>query len=235
MTAPVAPLAAGQLTEFLTLQSLSESVSGGVITPTWSDYATAWAAPGPTALLEQLPGEQSKPRIKGVFFLRRREAPLPLPLRILNRGRTMFARAEVPDLLAQDRTVLYWEDGIDMTVGSGGSVGAAEAVTVYRNTPAAQDDGSTKPSWASVATAIALRMDDADATILDRDFGRETQSTVRGTAPIETDLRLGDGVIVTAGRHLGQRFFVSARRIDPTLPGQAYWSLALSLTEESFT
>jgi hypothetical protein len=227
------PLAAGRMTELLTLQTLSEVVSGDVVTPTWSDYAKVWAQPGPIEFVQQLPGEQSAPRQKGVFFVRRPTTPLPFPLKIINRGRTMLSIGAIDDLVAQDRTALHWVDGIDLTVGA--SNGSVEAATIARATQTVQPDKSSISTWSNVATGVSVLLEDADATLLERTFGIEVDATLRGTVDIASDVRLGDGVTITAGRHTGQKFLVAARRIDPTLPGQAYWSLALSRTTEALT
>jgi head-tail adaptor len=227
------PLTAGAMSARLQLQSLSESVSvDDVVTPTWTDVATVWAQPKDVVLIDQLVSDHALARQRRTYAIRKRA--LTLPLRVLDAGRTMFAIAAVDDEVFRDQTVLTCVDGLNMTAGSGGAFGSAETATLYRGTDTRQTDGSSVRTWASTTTGLALLLEDADATILARLFGHETTATIRGIVPIEKDVRLDDGITITAGRHKGQRFLVTARKIDPELPAQAYYSLGLALTAEAF-
>jgi hypothetical protein len=227
-------LSAGDMTVLLQLQSLTETIpSPGVVVPSWTNLTPkAWAKPGPTSPIAQLPGEQSAPRRKREYAIRKRA--LSLPLRAIANGRTMLVLDACDDETLRDQTILTCVDAIDMTVGADGALGAAEAVTVYRGTDVDEDDASPDRSWTPAATDIAVRLEDADASELARIFGQEASASVRGIVPIETDLRLDDGITVTSGRHAGANYLVTARKIDPTLPGQAYYALGLSLTREAF-
>lgn len=219
------------MTSRFTLQNVAETIdpSTGVIVPTWSDTATVWAKRQAVGLAGQrLASEAAAPRDQFDVVIRRRTVALPLRLIDLrNSNAIAFAINQTPDDTFRDQVVLHCVDGLAFT--------HAETVTVYRGTDTRQADGSTKRTWAAVATGVALILDDADAERIERDFGFEVTADLRATADIGTDLRVGDGVTVTAGRHIGQRFLVEKRRIDPELPAQAYWALALVRTTESFT
>lgn len=224
------PLTAGAMTSRFTLQSVSEVCDpAGTIVPTWSTIATVWGerkAAGNAA--PELQSEQSSPRIAFDVRIRRRALTLPIRLLDTKHGNAVcFALDQENEDTFRDATLLRCVDGV--------SFARAETVTVYRGTDARQSDGSTKRTWASFATGVQLLVDDADAEYLYRTFGVEVDAELRATADIGTDVRLGDGVTVTAGRHIGQRFLVKARRIDPTLPAQAYWAIALKRTTEAFT
>ncbi len=218
------PLSAGAMFVRLQFQTLIGS--------TWTDYATTWAQPKGVELVGTLDSAVAA-RQQRTYAIRKRSTALPVPLRVLVAGRTMFAVAAVDDEVSRDQTEVTCIDALDMTAGSGGS-GPAETVTLYRGTDTTETDGSSSRAWASTTTGLAILLEDSDQTILERLFGHETKATIRGIVPIESDVRLEDGIIVTAGRHAGQNYLVTARKIDPTLPGQAYYSLGLTLTAEAF-
>ena len=225
------PLSPGQMTSRFTLQNVAETVdvSTGAIVPTWSDVATVFGKRQAVGLAGQrLASEASAPRDQFDVVIRRRTVTLPLRLLDLRNGNAIaFAINQTPDDTFRDQLVLHCVDGL--------SFAHAETVTVYRGADTRQADGSTKRTWAAFATGVSIIIDDADAEQLVRDFGLETTAELRGTADIGTDVRLVDGISVTAGRHTGQRFLVDRRKIDPVLPAQAYWALALKRTTESFT
>ena len=219
------PLTAGQLSSRLTLEVLSAGA--------WTSYATVWAQAKGVELLALLPFE-TVARQRRQYAIRKRSTAIPLPLRVTVSGRTMFAIAAVDDEVFRDQTELTCLDALDLTVGGSGSGGAAEAVTVYRGTDARNTDGSTTRTWASQATGVAMLIEDADETTLVRLFGHETEAHLRAIVPIDQDVRLEDGITVTSGAHTGKRYLVTARKIDPELPAQAYYSLGLSRTTEVF-
>jgi head-tail adaptor len=227
MSSTTLPLSAGALTSRLRLQSRAEAIAmDGVIVPTWSDVDTVWGRKRGVGLTQQLESEAAGPRRAWEIDIRRRRTALVLPLRVLHGDQTMFALAAIDDESIRDQTLLHCVDGINM--------GLAESVTVYRGVDVAQADRSTLRTWSPVETDVRVRIDDAETTLVERLFGRETHADLHGTIEIDDDVRVDDGLTITAGRHLAQNFLVTARKIDPRLPAQAYYALALTATTEGF-
>lgn len=226
-------LNAGDLRSRRTLQARSESIDGGgAIVSTWTDVAIVWGKLKSTGVTEQLESEQSAPRQTFDYTIRRRSVALPMPLRVVGGPRTLFALAAIDDDTAIDATTLKCVEGIDLSAGSGGS-SLVETVTIARGTDVVQTDRSTMRTWAPVTTDVSMRLEEADATLLQRIFGQEVTGDLHATVGIESGIRLGDGVIVTAGRHAGEQLLVTARKVDPRLPAEAYLALVLTRTTEA--
>ncbi len=219
------PINAGDLRHKLRLQTVTETIVDGDVTPSWSDLVTEYGnkrVAGPKA---QLASEQAYERHDGEIVLRRRA--LPTQLRVLHGTAVHYVTRITHDPQWPDQTLLWYVDAIDLALG--------EVVTVYRATELSQADGSTLPSWSAIATDVRIRMDEADGALLQRVFGRELDAHVKATGELDCGVRLGDGIAVTTGRHEGQRYLVTGRVIDPTLPAAAYLALALTATDAPFT
>ena len=218
-----APIRAGDLTSRLAVQDI--------------DGASLFSTCGKRVAvgLEELAEGESVQRTRWEVTVRRRETYRSLlPFRLVYGSHVMFATGLISDDTARDQTVLHCVDALNLSSG-GSDDSTAETVTLYRGTDSINADRSTSRTWSSVTTGILIRLEEADATIARRIFGAEIDHELRGTVELSSGIQLDDGLRVTDGAHTGINYLVTARKIDPRLPAQAYLSLLLTRTPESFS
>ena len=106
--------------------------------------------------------------------------------------------------------------------------------TVYAALDTAQADGSSGRTYPTNTPGVKVLLEDISAELLRRVFGAETKATLRAYAPLSATIRLDDGLTITAGAHVGERFRV-AGRLEFRAGASPHAQLALEATTEAFT
>jgi hypothetical protein len=81
-------------------------------------------------------------------------------------------------------------------------------LTVYRPTKANSTGGQVSVTWAAVLSAIKWEMYTLTQEVLRQIFGADSEVDVVAFAAHDTDVRLEDGVVVTAGTWVSNNFRV---------------------------
>lgn len=113
-------------------------------------------------------------------------------------------------------------DGLRRTRGS--------QVTIRRATKTRKPQGDTSSSWSSIATAAPVLLQELAAGRAQRLFGRETQATGLATFEAGQDVKVDDGLIVTAGPHTGTHWKV----LQPRDVEGHHLEYGVQLTKETF-
>ena len=108
-------------------------------------------------------------------------------------------------------------------------------VTVYHALDTASADGGSVRTYPTNTPDVRMLLEDLSDELLRRVFGQETKATLRA---LITDrgvvLLKGDGLVVTAGPHVGERFVVERQLINDA-GASPHRELALAATTETFT
>lgn len=106
--------------------------------------------------------------------------------------------------------------------------------TVYRPTGGRNADGSaTVTAWAAVQTDLPVLLEGLTDELAQRLFGTREVIRDRGFVLGLPDLRPGDGLVVTAGRRVGQRFRVEEPLAYDAGSRLAHLEVALVSTTET--
>lgn len=107
-------------------------------------------------------------------------------------------------------------------------------VTVYHGVDTRSTDASSARTYPTNTPGVRLLLEDLSDELLRRVFGAETKASLRA---LVTDrsvvLTKGDGVVVTAGPHVGERFTIEQRLINDA-GASPHRELALAATTEDF-
>lgn len=107
-------------------------------------------------------------------------------------------------------------------------------VTVRRSARAQASDGSFNTAWASAVIDTKALLEAVTSDLAQRLWGQETQATLRAFFAPDTDVRVGDGIRVTAGAYVATKYRVAAVLPRDFSAASRHVEVALELTKETF-
>ena len=106
-------------------------------------------------------------------------------------------------------------------------------VTVHHAVDTDQADGSSGRTYPTNTPGVKVLLEDISDELVRRVFGPETTATRRGLVALSATIRDDDGIVVTAGKHTGERYRV-AKRLEHREGPSPHAELALEATTEAF-